>query len=90
MASTTIGVKVDEATRDRLRELARARNRTPHWMLREALLEYLEREERTERERVEDAARWERYVLTGEATPHDQVRGWLSGLAEGRDEGCPG
>lgn len=89
MAKTTIGVKVDEATRDRLRALAQARNRTPHWMMRTALLEYLEREEQAERERVDDAARWERYVLTGEAVPHEQVREWLGGLAEGRDTGCP-
>jgi len=89
MSQTTIGVKVDEATRDRLRALAKARDRTPHWLMRTALLEYLEREEQAERERVEDAARWDRYVLTGEAVPHERVQEWLRGLAEGRDAGCP-
>lgn len=85
----TLGVKVDEETRDRLRALARALDRTPHWLMRRALEEYLEREERTERERVEDAERWEHYLLTGRAVPHEEVRSWLAALADGEDEPCP-
>jgi len=89
MASTTIGVKVDEQTRARLRALASSMNRSPHWMIKRALTEYLDREEANERERREDEARWERYVLTGEAVEHDRVRGWLAELAEGKDAKRP-
>lgn len=89
MAKTTIGVKIDEATRDRLRELAEAKNRSPHWLMKEALGEYLTREEEKERERREDEERWEHYALTGEAIPHERVREWLDALAEGRDAKCP-
>jgi predicted transcriptional regulator len=89
MAAKTIGVKVDEATRARLKALAKAKNRSPHWVMKEALAEYLTREEQKERERQEDQARWERYVLTGEAVHHDRVRQWLRGLADGRDDQCP-
>jgi predicted transcriptional regulator len=89
MATTTIGIKVDEATRDRLRALAHARNRSPHWVARTALLEYLAREEVQEHERREDQERWDRYVLTGEAIPHARVRGWLTDLAAGEDAECP-
>ena len=87
--STTLGIKVDEETRARLKALAKARDRTPHWILKAALNEYLAREERREEEAREDLARWERYLITGEAVPHEDVRIWLTALAEGRDESCP-
>jgi len=89
MSRTTIGVKIDEATRDRLRALAEAKNRTPHWVVKEALAEYLAREEAREREKREDEARWDRYALTGEAVPHGRVRDWLKALADGEDAECP-
>ena len=86
---TTIGIKVDETVRERLRALALAKNRTPHWVLREALAEYLTREEAREKERLEDEARWNRYALTGQAVSHERVREWLEALAEGQDAECP-
>lgn len=84
MASTTIGIKVDDETRERLKALAQAKDRSPHWMIKKALMEFLDREEERELERREDAARWERFVLTGEAVDHDRVRSWLEALAEGK------
>lgn len=87
---STLGIKVDQALRERLKALAEARQRTPHWLAKEALTQYLDREEAIERERVEDEARWERYVLTGKAIEHDSVRVWLSALAAGENAECPG
>ena len=89
MPRTTLGIKVDSETRERLDAVAEAKDRTPHWILRRALAEYLDREERRERDRLEDETRWERYALTGEAVPHARVGTWLDALAEGRDEPCP-
>ena len=43
MNPTTMGVKLDERTRDRLKILGEARRRSPHWLMREAIREYLER-----------------------------------------------
>lgn len=43
--SVTIGVKLDEEIRDRLKSLGTARQRSTHWLMREAIREYLEREE---------------------------------------------
>ena len=48
MASVTIGVKVDEALRERLRHAALRVSRTPHWLHKQALTSYLERLERGE------------------------------------------
>ena len=89
MSRTTLGIKVDETTRARLIALAEAKGRTPHWILKTAVAQYLEHAEREERERREDAARWERYMLTGEAIDHGVATAWLQALAEGVDAPCP-
>ncbi len=41
MASTTLGVKLDEATRERLKQAARSIDRTPHWLIKQAVFSYL-------------------------------------------------
>ena len=89
MTRTTIGVKIDARTRERLQELAEARDRTPHWLVKEAIAEYLTREEQRVQERREDDERWERFALTVEAVEHDRVRDWLGKLARGEDGECP-
>ncbi|HCP55759.1 MAG: trifunctional transcriptional regulator/proline dehydrogenase/L-glutamate gamma-semialdehyde dehydrogenase, partial [Pseudomonadaceae bacterium] len=42
MATTTLGVKLDDATRDRLKQAAHAIDRTPHWLIKQAIFNYLE------------------------------------------------
>ncbi|MFA7475411.1 MAG: trifunctional transcriptional regulator/proline dehydrogenase/L-glutamate gamma-semialdehyde dehydrogenase, partial [Castellaniella sp.] len=46
MATVTLGVKVDEALRERLRALADSLGCTPHWLHKQALLSYIEAIER--------------------------------------------
>jgi predicted transcriptional regulator len=89
MTTTTLGIKLDEATRDRLKSLAQAKDRAPHWVIKTALLEYLEREEAAERERQEDEARWAHYQAAGQAIEQERVMAWLDQLAEGRRAPCP-
>src|SRR5947209_1542355 len=43
MASTTIGVKLDELLRARLRTAAERQGRTPHWLVKQAILAAVER-----------------------------------------------
>jgi RHH-type proline utilization regulon transcriptional repressor/proline dehydrogenase/delta 1-pyrroline-5-carboxylate dehydrogenase len=43
MSTTTVGVKLDEATRERLRQAASAIDRTPHWVIKQAIFSYLDR-----------------------------------------------
>ena len=82
--TTTQGIKLDEHTRRRLKRLGEQRDRSSHWLMRTAILEYLDREERYEQEKQEDMARWERYQLTGEAVPHQTVAKWLRDTAQGK------
>jgi len=45
-STTTLGVKLDEATRARLKEAARKIDRTPHWVIKQSIYNYLESVER--------------------------------------------
>ncbi|TBV06607.1 trifunctional transcriptional regulator/proline dehydrogenase/L-glutamate gamma-semialdehyde dehydrogenase [Stutzerimonas kirkiae] len=40
--TTTLGVKLDEATRERLKQAAKTIDRTPHWLIKQAIYSYLE------------------------------------------------
>ena len=82
MATTTVGVKLDGETRERLKQLGDTRQRSTHWLMKEAIGRYLETEERYEREKAEDLARWQRYVETGAAVPHADAVTRLNALAE--------
>ncbi|QLC74682.1 trifunctional transcriptional regulator/proline dehydrogenase/L-glutamate gamma-semialdehyde dehydrogenase [Pseudomonas sp. LPB0260] len=42
MANTTLGVKLDDATRGRLKKAAQQLDRTPHWLIKQAIFTYLE------------------------------------------------
>jgi RHH-type proline utilization regulon transcriptional repressor/proline dehydrogenase/delta 1-pyrroline-5-carboxylate dehydrogenase len=42
MATTTLGVKLDETTRERLKNAAQQLDRTPHWLIKQAIYSYLE------------------------------------------------
>ncbi len=41
MGTTTMGVKLDEATRSRIKLAAQKMDRTPHWLIKQAIFNYL-------------------------------------------------
>ncbi len=46
MSTVTLGLKVDEALRSRIREAAAQQGRAPHWLIKQAVLQYVESIER--------------------------------------------
>jgi len=82
--TTSQGIKLDDNTRKRLKDLAEKRNRSPHWLMRTAIEVYLEREEQYETEKAEDMARWEQYLITGKAIEQEKVEVWLKDLSKGK------
>ena len=72
-----MGIKLSERDRERLKQLANARKRTPHWLAKEAISRFLDREEAVERFRQESMAAWEEYQRTGRSFSNEQVMGWL-------------
>ena len=71
------GVKLDEILHARLKALGNLKERTPHWLMKAAIEQYVEREEAYELEKREDMARWQRYKLTDHAVPNEAVDAWL-------------
>ncbi|WP_294289048.1 CopG family ribbon-helix-helix protein [uncultured Sphingomonas sp.] len=71
-------LKIDDSTKDRIRRLADARERTPHWIMREAIREYLEREEARESFLADAMAAWKDYRETGRHVAGDDTLAWLA------------
>jgi predicted transcriptional regulator len=71
-------IKLDDDLTDRVRRLAELRQRSPHWIMREAIREYVTREEARESFRQEAMASWSAYQETGRHLTGEEVRTWLS------------
>ncbi len=82
MGTRTMGVMLDEEIRTRLKKLGEVKQRSPHWLMKEAIHRYLDTEERYEREKAKDLERWQRYLDTGTAIPHEDVKTRLDELAK--------
>ncbi|RJG03576.1 CopG family ribbon-helix-helix protein [Noviherbaspirillum sedimenti] len=73
-----VAIKIDPDTKERVKRLAAARHRTPHWLMREAISQYVEREEKREAFRQDTLKAWDEYQTTGLHTPPEKVDAWLS------------
>ncbi len=71
-------LKIDDLTKDRIRRLADSRARTPHWIMREAIREYLDREEARESFLADATASWETYRETGRHLSGEDALAWLA------------
>ena len=87
--TSTSGIKLDDHMRERLKALGQLRDRSPHWLMLKAIEQYLDREEKYEREKREDEERWERYQLAEEAISRETVNEWLDDIAAGKQTLCP-
>lgn len=76
MASAT-SIKLDDDMKGRVRHLAAARQRSPHWIMREAIAQYVEREEKREAFRQETLAAWQEFQETGLHATAEEVDRWL-------------
>ena len=71
-------VKLDDKLKNRIQCLADTWQRSPHWIMREAIREYVEREEVRERFKQEALASWVAYQETGRRLTGQEVRDWLN------------
>ena len=88
-ATHPIAVKLDPEVRERVQALAKARDRSTHWLLREAIAQYVEREEKRESFRQDGLRAWAEYQATGQHVTEGEADAWLAGLEAGRDEDPP-
>jgi len=84
-ATQALAVKLDGDTRERIKRLADARSRSMHWIMREAIKQYVEREEKREAFRQDAILAWDEYQLTGIHVTQEEADSWLADLEAGRD-----
>ncbi|MDP3287694.1 MAG: ribbon-helix-helix protein, CopG family [Methyloversatilis sp.] len=84
-----VAIKIDDDIRMRVKRLADARQRTPHWLMREAITQYVEREEKRETFRQDTLKTWEAYRATGLHLTGEEADAWLARLEQGNDAEPP-
>ena len=71
-------VKLDEDLKSRLQRLADIRQRSAHWIMREAIRDYVEREEAKENFKQEALAAWTAFQETGRHLTGQELHNWLN------------
>jgi len=84
-----LGVRLDEQLESRLSALATKTKRSKSFLAKEALIRYLEEEERKQRENELTVARWEEYQETGETVSNDAMTDWLDSWGTEQEKPCP-
>lgn len=87
--ATPIAVKIDADMKERMKRLAGARHRTTHWVMREAIREYVEREEKREALKQEAINAWQEYQETGLHVTGDEVIAWLDSWGDENEQTAP-
>ena len=71
-------LKIEESLKLRIQQLASQRRRSPHWIMLEAIRQFVEREEARESFREEALASWQHFRETGEHLTAEEARAWLA------------
>jgi len=88
MASPT-SIKLDEDMKERVQHIADSRKRTSHWIMREAIAQYVEREEKRLELRQDTLKAWEEFRETGLRATAEEVDRWLASWGSENEEPAP-
>ena len=78
-------IKIDPTTKERVKRLADLRQRSPHWMILEAIRQYVDREEKREAFRQAGINAWNEYQATDFHVTQEEAEAWLAQLEAGQD-----
>ncbi|MGI1944750.1 CopG family ribbon-helix-helix protein [Shewanella glacialipiscicola] len=84
-----VSVKLDADIKARVEHLAETRKRSSHWMMREAIREYVEREEKREALQQEALRAWEEHQISGLHVTGDEVVSWLESWGSENEKAAP-
>ncbi len=88
-ATAGITLELPPTLRDRLENLAKARNSSMHALMVQGLEAFIEREEKRETLRQEARIAHEEYIRTGLHLRNDEVIAWMDKMIEGKKEPMP-
>ena len=80
-----VAIKIDEDIKARVKRLADARQRTSHWLMREAIVQYVDREEKREAFRQDALKTWIDFRENGLHVTADEADAWMGQLEQGND-----
>jgi predicted transcriptional regulator len=90
MAQTpTTSLKLDPEMKVRVKKLAEARRRSAHWVMREAIEQYVAREESRETFKQEALASWAEYQATRLHVTGDEMDAWFDRVLGGEHDTEP-
>lgn len=82
-------VTLNQDLKNRIQHLADARHRSAHWIMREAIRSYVEREEKREAFKQDALHAWEAYQENGLHLTLEEADNWLTKLDAGEDVVLP-
>ncbi|MCX2721209.1 CopG family ribbon-helix-helix protein [Roseibium salinum] len=82
-------LKISDELKGRVQQLARQRRRSAHWIMLEAIQQYVAREEAREDFLREALTSWADYQETGEHLTGQEVRSWLDSWGSDDEEAAP-
>jgi predicted transcriptional regulator len=89
VTTTAVAVKIDADIKKRLKNLAEAKQRSAHWLMCEAINQYVEREEKRASFRQDAMSAWEEYRETGLHVTGEEVVNWLKTWGTGNEKDVP-
>lgn len=89
MLTMARSIKIDNDLKFRIQHLAELRHRSAHWIMREAIRDYVEREESRESFKQEALASWQAYQETGKHLTGQEVGDWLNTWGTDTDHEAP-
>ena len=85
----SVTIKLDDADRERIAALATAKKRTPHYLMKEAILEYMKKEEARQNFIAAAESSFEHYKETGLHITLDEFSQWVDKVQEAPEVPVP-
>ena len=85
----SVTIKLDDADRKRIAALATAKKRTPHYLMKEAILEYVKKEEARQNFIAAAETSFEHYKETGLHITLDEFSQWVDKVQEAPEAPVP-
>lgn len=82
-------LKLDKVIKDRLQRLATDRGRKLQGLIRDAIQQYVDREESSEQSQQQALKGWNDFQVSGLHVAADEADAWLSKLEAGEDVEAP-
>ncbi len=89
MTTTAVAIKIDQKTKERYKNLALIKDRSTHWMMREAIKQYVDREEKRESFLRDAVNSWNEYQETGLHATGNEVIKWLNTWGTDDEQDAP-